>query len=66
LACGSAAAEGTPAGSSRGICHSSQFFFVALLSVARSGSSTACHFSQISSINGLLAIELSMMCGTRS
>ena len=32
---------------------------------ARSGSSTACHFSQMSSISGLLAIDFSVTCGTR-
>ena len=31
-----------------------------------SGSSFACHFSQITSISALLAIDLSVMCGTRS
>ena len=66
LACGSLAEAGAPAGSSRGICHSSQFLPSAALSAARSGSSTACHFSQMSSISGLLAIDLSVMCGTRS
>ena len=42
------------------------FFVGAALSAARSGSSTACHFSQMSSISGLLAIDFSVMCGTRS
>ena len=42
---------GRPVGqASRGICHSSQVLPSAALSAARSGSSTACHFSQMTSI----------------
>ena len=52
---------------SRGISHSSQARRRApLFSSARSGSSTRCHFSQITSISALLAIDFSVMCGTRS
>jgi hypothetical protein len=66
LACGSLAAEGAPGGSSRGICHSSQALPITALSLARNGSSTVCHRSQMSSIRGLLAIDFSVICGTRS
>jgi hypothetical protein len=37
-----------------------------VLSRARNGSSVCCHFSQITSISALLAIDFSVMCGTRS
>jgi hypothetical protein len=36
------------------------------LSRARRGSSVSCHFSQITSISALLAIDFNVMCGTRS
>ena len=36
------------------------------LSRARNGSSVSCHFSQITSISALLAIDFNVMCGTRS
>ncbi len=36
------------------------------LSAARSGSSTTCHLSQMSSTSGLFAIDFSVICGTRS
>ena len=51
---------------SRGISHSCQFFFSALFNFSRSGSRTACHFSQMTSISALLAMDFSVMCGTRS
>ena len=51
---------------SRGISHSCQVLLSAALSASRNGSSFACHFSQITSISALLAMDLSVMCGTRS
>jgi hypothetical protein len=37
-----------------------------VLSEARNGSSVPCHFSQMSSMRELLAIDFKVMCGTRS
>ena len=39
---------------------------VTLFSFVRSDSRVACHFSQITSISALFAIDFSVMCGTRS
>ena len=41
-------------------------FLSAAFSFSRSGSSFACHCSQMTSISALLAMDLSVMCGTRS
>jgi hypothetical protein len=60
------ATSGHPSPASRGISHSSHFCFSAALSSPRSGSSVFCHVSQMTSISALLAIDLSVMCGTRS
>jgi hypothetical protein len=54
------------AAASRGISHSCQGFLRVAFSLSRSGSSVACHFSQVTSISALLAMDLSVMCGTRS
>ena len=56
----------TSSSASRGISHSCQVFLSAAFSCSRSGSSFACHLSQMTSISALLAIDLSVMCGTRS
>jgi hypothetical protein len=59
-------AAGHASSASRWISHSCQAFFVALFNCARSGSRVPCHFSQMTSISALLAIDFSVMCGTRS
>ena len=41
-------------------------FLSAAFSFSRNGSSFACHLSQMTSISALLAMDLSVMCGTRS
>jgi hypothetical protein len=41
-------------------------FLSAAFSFSRSGSSFACHLSQITSISALLAMDFRVMCGTRS
>ena len=51
---------------SRGISHSCHCFLSAAFSFSRSGSNFACHCSQMTSISALLAMDLSVMCGTRS
>jgi hypothetical protein len=51
---------------SRGISHSCQDCFSPLFSASRSGSSLVCHCYQITSISALLAMDFSVMCGTRS
>jgi hypothetical protein len=60
------AASGHFGSTSRGISHSCHCLFSAALSFSRSGSSVACHLSQMTSISALLAMDLSVMCGTRS
>jgi hypothetical protein len=59
-------ASGHFGSASRGISHSCQDVFAALFSFSRSGSSVFCHLSQMTSISALLAIDFSVMCGTRS
>ena len=39
---------------------------LAAFSFSRNGSSFICHWSQMTSISALLAMDLSVMCGTRS
>ena len=51
---------------SRGISHSCQDCFRAALSWARRASNIGWCFSQITSISALLAMDFSVMCGTRS
>ena len=65
-ACSFFAASGHFASASRGISHSCQVFLSAVFSDSRNGSSFACHLSQMTSISALLAMDLSVMCGTRS
>jgi hypothetical protein len=55
-----------PGCASRGISHSCHSVLSAVLSCWRSGSSVACHLSQMTSISALFAIDFSVMCGTRS
>ena len=58
--------SGQPMAAYRGIAQSSQFLPTALLRTARNGSRFACHFSQIKSISAFLAIDLRVICSTRS
>ncbi len=55
-----------PSAASREISHSSQEAPSALFNCSRNGSSVSFHFSQITSISALLAMDLSVMWGTRS
>ncbi|KFB73208.1 MAG: hypothetical protein AW09_001545 [Candidatus Accumulibacter phosphatis] len=65
-ACSIFAVSGQPGSALRGISHSRQVLSIAAFSDSRKGSSLACHCSQMTSISALLAIDLSVMCGTRS
>ena len=58
--------SGHVSSASRGISHSCHCFLSAAFSDSRNGSSFACHLSQMTSISALLAMDLSVMCGTRS
>jgi uncharacterized membrane protein len=60
------ALSGQSGSASRGISHSCQVLLSAAFSDSRKGSSFACHCSQMTSISALLAMDLSVMCGTRS
>lgn len=57
------AASGYVVSTSRGISQSSQVVFRIELSCSRNGSSFSCHFSQITSISALLAMDLSVIWG---
>ena len=57
-------AAGVPAW--RGTSHSCHDFLSAAFSFSRKGSMLNCHWSQMTSISALLAMALSVMCGTRS
>lgn len=57
------AASGYVVSTSRGISQSSQVVFRIELSCSRNGSSFSCHFSQITSISALLAMDLSSNMG---
>ena len=56
-ACSFFAASGHLSSASRGISHSCQFFLSAALSCSRSGSSICWHFSQMTSISALFAMD---------
>ena len=60
------AASGQGSPGYRGFSHSSHVRPSASFSSARSGSSVSCQRSQMTSISALLAIDLRVMCGTRS
>ncbi|CPK56720.1 Uncharacterised protein [Bordetella pertussis] len=54
------------ASASRGISHSCHCLPRVLFSASRNGSSTVWALSQMTSISALLAMDLRVMCGTRS
>lgn len=51
---------------SRGTSHSCHCFLTEAFSFSRNGSCTACALSQMTSISALLAMDLRVICGTRS
>jgi hypothetical protein len=65
-ACSFFVASGHLASASRGISHSCQVLLERGVQLLAQGSSFACHWSQMTSISALLAMDLSVMCGTRS